>query len=231
YTYNELSDYFEDISFNHNILIESTSIGITEIYAIINYSKNNYIDILYFEPKEYSKEKELYLTPEPDFALTKGFHGFYPIDGRIVEFGTDNDKYGVVFLGYESNRIERMFEEFEIDPFKIHIIAGLPAFNPGWELNTFSKNIDTLIGRSIQKSILYSSAYNPIVAFEVLDDIYKSLNEENMYIAPFGTKPHGIASAIFAYTHPDVFLIYDHPRRSSNRSIKIGNIHLYSISR
>jgi hypothetical protein len=51
-----------------------------------------------------------------------------------------------------------------------------------------------------------------------------------MYIAPIGTKPHGIGAALFAATHEDVGILYDHPRRREGRSSKVGKWHLFNVS-
>jgi hypothetical protein len=61
-----------------------------------------------------------------------------------------------------------------------------------------------------------------------LTQIRESLGAGNqMFVAPIGTKPMGVAAALFAVVNSDVGLLYDHPKRKPRRTSKLTSWHLY----
>ena len=67
----------------------------------------------------------------------------------------------VFFLGYEGERLDEAFEELEIDPRKSIVVFGVPAFRPGWEMDSFANNVRVVADRGVQGGIRYCGAENP----------------------------------------------------------------------
>jgi hypothetical protein len=110
------------------------------------------------------------------------------------------------------------------------VVLGVPAFKPGWEMNTFANNIHVIKQFHISGGVHFCGAENPAAAFEVLEGIYSELDAgERMYIAPIGTKPHGIGAALYAVQNPQVGVLYDHPARRANRSTDLARWHLFDV--
>lgn len=212
------------------ILIESTTLGVNEILKLFFNLDNSNVNIIYIQPKEYKKDIKDALSSYTNFDLSDSFKGFHPIIERMIEITGDTKIKLVIMLGYESYRIDRLFETFSLNPKNTHLICGLPAYFPGWELNTFSNNIDTLTNRNVINNINYCDAANPFSVFYILEDIYLGLEkEEKLVIFPIGTKPHSIGAIIFLKKYPDVSIVYDNPIELSNRSKEISKVFLYEF--
>ena len=109
------------------------------------------------------------------------------------------------------------------------VIFGVPAFKPGWEMDAFVNNIRVIRDKHIRGGIKFCGAENPAAVFNLLSEVYDSREpEEMLFIAPIGTKPHGIGVALFVATHEDVGIIYDHPIRRKGRSQAVSRWHLFS---
>jgi hypothetical protein len=95
-------------------------------------------------------------------------------------------------------------------------------------MNSFANNIRVLKGSNIG-TIAFCGAESPAAAYDVLAEVYDSLAPgERLIIGPIGTKPNGVGVALFAGTHPDVGILYDHPKRSVKRSKAVSGWHLYT---
>lgn len=118
-----------------------------------------------------------------------------------------------------------------IRPSKSAVVFGVPAFKPGWEMDAIANNIGVIREQNIRGGVCFCGAENPAAVIELLSDFLEGLDpNERLFIAPIGTKPHGIAAALFVAQHPNVRIIYDHPRRTDGRSNKIAHWHLFSVS-
>lgn len=220
-------DYFSSLS-ELNILIESTTLSLNEILKLILFLNNLKTEILYIQPKDYSVEENSEISVFRNYNLSHSLLGFYPITERMTEISSNAKLKLVIILGYENYRIDRLFEHFELNPTKCQLICGLPAYNIGWELNTFTNNINTLIEKRISNNINYSDAINPFSIYTILEDIYQGLEKgEKMLIFPIGTKPHSIGTSLFLKRYADASIIYDHPIEIDERSKQIGDIYLY----
>lgn len=212
---------------NKNIILEATTLGVPELFfavkSLIDSNVYNFL-IIYVEPEEYKRE-----TPAADsFALTEQIVGYKPIPNAIVDLSGDDVEAGVFFLGFEPDRLERAFEEYQMISSKdLKVVFGIPAFQPGWELNSIVPHLEAIDNCSIS----YCSANDPSSAYDSLEETRLSLREGNkMFVAPIGTKPCGIASAIFASIHPSqVGLLYDHRKKKYKRSEGVSIWHRYSI--
>lgn len=212
---------------NKNIVLEATTLGVPELFfaikSLIDLKIDNFL-IIYVEPKNYSRT-----TPAADsFALTELNAGYKPIPNAVVDLSGEDVEAGVFFLGFEPDRLERAFEEYQMISSKdLKVVFGIPAFQPGWELNSIVPHLEAIDNCSIS----YCAANDPSSAYDSLEETRLSLREGNkMFVAPIGTKPCGIAAAIFASIHPSqVGLLYDHRKKKYKRSKGVSIWHRYSI--
>jgi len=210
-----------------NIILESTTLGFAELFlvvrSLIDLGINNFI-ILYVEPEKYERTK-----PGADsFALSESNAGYKPIPRSVVDLAGDDIEAGVFFLGYEPERLERAFEEYQMLSSKdIKVVFGIPAFQPGWELNSIVPHLAAIGNCNVQ----YCAANDPSSAFDALEITRLSLSDGNrMFVAPIGTKPCGIATAFFASMYStQVGLLYDHRKKKNKSSSGVNVWHRYSI--
>lgn len=210
------------------IILEATTLGFPELFlcikALIDLEIKKF-SIVYIEPSEYNRT-----NPSADsFALSELNAGYKPIPNAIVDLAGEDVEAGVFFLGYEQNRLERAFEEYQMITNKeLKLIFGIPAFKPGWELNSIVPHLPFIKDYHVS----YCAANDPSSALECLEATLESINADNkMFIAPIGTKPCGIASALFASLNPHrVGLLYDHRKKKEKRSKGVSTCHRYVVN-
>lgn len=210
-----------------SVVLESTTLGFSELFLItrslIDLGISRFL-IIYVEPSEYSRTK-----PGADsFALSELNVGYKPIPRSIVDLAGEEVEAGVFFLGFEPERLERAIEEYQMITTKdIKVIFGIPAFHPGWELNSIVPHLTIIDNFDVQ----YCAANEPGSAYDALEVTRTSLSDGNkMFVAPVGTKPCGVAAALFASLHPtQVGLIYDHRKKRIKRSKGVSVWHRYAI--
>ena len=213
------------------IVLESTTLGFAEVFLCCRAAYQlgiKEVSFLYVEPSDYIRPRKTEVLHKRDFQLSGVVAGFSAIPGAAVIIDDLAPPMAVFFLGYEERRLDRALEEFSFRTQKCSIVFGVPAFQPGWEMDAFANNIRVLEGRNIRGSIHFCGAENPRGAYEVIADIHKTVApDDKLVLAPIGTKPHGIGVAIYAAQHPKVGILYDHPERQAGRSTDTFNWHLY----
>ena len=212
------------------VVLEGTTLGFAELFcsikALISLGQLTF-QVVYIEPQTYSKGS----SGPGSFELSHEIVGYRPIPNAIVDLSSHSVEAGVFFLGFEPERLERALEEYQMITSKeVKVIFGVPAFHPGWELNSLVPHLQSLSERG-GFEISYCSANDPSAAFDCLEDTRRSLSPDcRMFIAPIGTKPCGIAAAIFASLYPkQVGLLYDHPQKKKKRTEGIGVMHQYLV--
>ena len=217
------------------ILLESSTLGFVEILLCCRSLADravNCIDLLYVEPGRYKSHKINNLLHCRDFELSSEVPGFQAIPGNAILLGDRRPQKGIFFLGYEESRLRRAFEDLQmLQPDRSAIAFGVPAFKPGWEMDAMANNIDVISEHRIGGGVHYCGANNPVAVIGILEEIQCSLApDEKLYIAPIGTKPHGIGVALFVSVNRNIGIIYDHPIRTQGRSSEISDWHLYSVT-
>lgn len=218
-----------------SILIEATTCGFAELFLVLRGLVSLgpcKLSFLYVEPGEYTHSRHTPLLHRRDFELSQEVPGYRGIPGAGLVMTDLRDQRAVFFLGYEERRLDRALEDFQmIRPDNCAVVFGVPAFQPGWEMDAFANNIRVMRERNLNGGVYFCGAENPASALRVLGEIQSELSQnERLMIAPIGTKPNGIAAAIYAATNAGVGLLYDHPRRRAKRSQSSANWHLYEVS-
>ncbi|MCU4394549.1 hypothetical protein [Acinetobacter parvus] len=227
----------QDLFVNHSIfpknstfILDATTLGFVEIFLIIKILtqlKISAISILYIEPKGYTTEAD----NAEIYNLSLKASSFSPIPTAVIDMSSSEVPYGVFFLGYESSRISIALDSYSMISNKdIKVVFGVPAFTSGWELKSIIPHLEVLKENS-DFNMKYCGANDPGSAYDILLDIEKLIsNNEKFFIAPIGTKPCGIATAIFANVFSDrVGLLYDHPIKLKNRTYGVSTEILYKV--
>ena len=217
------------------ILLEATSLGFVEILLVCKTflrSTTPHITLVYVEPADYFRPERTQLLSRRDFDLSTNFPGYRAIPTSIFMLSDERPQHVVFFMGYEERRLEVALETFQmILPNEVSIVFGVPAFKPGWEMNSFANNIRVIKNRRISGGFYYCGAESPASAYDVLKKIKNSLSpDQKMFIAPVGTKPNGVGAALFAAVNSDVGILYDHPQKLAKRSENVSNWHLFEVS-
>jgi hypothetical protein len=212
------------------VVLEATTLGFAELFALVSglvEVRAANIDIVYVEPESYTRA-----FPGGElFALSETTLGYQPIPRSVVDLSSDDLEAGVFFLGFEPDRLDRALEEHQMIANKeLKVVFGIPAYHPEWELDSIIPHLPRL--QQVSLEVEYCSANDPEAAFECLERTRASLGVgKRMFVAPIGTKPCGIASAVFASAYPaQVGLLFDHPRRKAKRTEGAVVWHRYKVS-
>ena len=230
-TASELSDLFEGFR-GRDVALEATTLGFVEILLCCRalYGIVNTLGCLYVEPGEYRRARDRHLLAKRDFRLSGEVTGFRGIPGATRMLDERAAQKTVFFLGYEGSRFRRAFADLEVlrAPYA-SVVLGVPAFKAGWEMDAMANNVPILAEENVGR-VAFCGADNPRAAAEFLIENYLALQPgEALFVAPIGTKPHGIGTALFLAGRSDVGVIYDHPVRSPDRSAQLGWWHLFTV--
>lgn len=212
------------------VFLEATTLGFAELFCAANAllaSGATTVNIIYVEPGEYTRVSK----GADQFALSEPTRGYVAIPNAIVDLSSEEVEAGVFFLGFEPERLDRALEEYQMIASKdVKLVFGIPAYHPGWELDAIIPHLPALEQHKLQLD--YCSANDPEAAFECLERTRDALGvDKRMFVAPIGTKPCGIASAIFASVYPEqVGLLFDHPRRKQKRSMGVDLWHRFTVT-
>ncbi|EGG34824.1 hypothetical protein [Paenibacillus sp. HGF5] len=216
-----------------NIVLDMTSIPTEVLFLLMkSFHDENFDDfsIVYVQPDEYLKqEQDIGLMSE--FQLSEEHSPISAIPGFLRLPEEEKEPLLVVFIGFEGGRFQELFEHIVTDgPVDIIPILPMPSFTAGWHMVGIYQNLQTLKTADILTEIRRVTAWDPFHALSLLDKHYELRQESNQIIvAPLGTKPHTLATVLFAIKHSNVRIMYDHPRVSGNRSKGIGKIRGYTM--
>jgi hypothetical protein len=212
------------------LLLETTTLGFVEIFLVCAAARDvggRRLSFLYTEPVRYRAPQRAHVLHKRDFGLSDEVSDFSGVPGSTILLLGDQPARGAFLVGYEGQRLDQALEQTTLRAAECVVIFGVPAFQPGWEMDSFANNVRVLRDRGMTE-LLYAGAQNPSAAYAALETIRRSCGpDQRMLIAPIGTKPHGIGAAVFACDYDDVGLLYDHPVRSRGRSTAVAQWHLY----
>jgi hypothetical protein len=215
-----------------SLLLETTTLGFAEVFLCCRAAYQlgfPGISLLYVEPGDYRKLRRAQVLHRRHFELSGYVEGYRALPGASFILDDKTPQTVIFFLGYEERRMDRALNDFSIRPSRTYVVFGVPAYQPGWEMDAFANNIRVIRDQGITTSPLFCGAENPLGAYEILEDTLKTLEaNEQLFLGPIGTKPHGIAVALFAACHDKVGILYDHPRRTADRTSATYNWHLFN---
>ncbi len=228
----ELKEFIED-NLPSRVLFESTTLGVPELALLLN----AYVQvpgaigrICYLEPGKYSLKNEESASSR-EFELSKLLTGYEGIPTLTKELEETRHRV-VFFVGFESNRLVRAFEDQPISPMHSDLVFGVPPYRAGWEANSYHNNIRCLSENDLRKRLHYCAADNPQAVLDKLGQIQDGVEPgRQLFVAPIGSKPHGIGAMLYQALHSEsVGLLYDHPIKKAGRSEGYGPFHMFDFS-
>ena len=142
-----------------DIVLETTTLGFVEILLLCMCFRKlgvREVDLLYLEPAEYRSPRRRQLLHRRDFELSGLVPGYKAIPGSAMLLADRAPQKGVFFLGYEERRLERAFEDLQmIDTSRAAVVFGIPAFQPGWEMDAIANNIEIIREQNIRGAFTF----------------------------------------------------------------------------
>ncbi len=216
-----------------NILIESTSLVHPLLFYFLKTLKKDFtlnnLFVTYTEPEKYKQDDEGVVNRR--FDLTEKFCNRSSLPGFLRISNQEKDKTLVAIMGFEGNRFSKTYEEVNPAVYKTHAIVGFPSYQPSWQYYVYSQNQEVLEQSKAYDNIDRVSAYEPFGIYNVLKRIVENETNNEIIIAPLGTKPHSIGACMFAIDHEFVQLHYDYPFFGKKiRTEGVGKSYLYNLS-
>lgn len=231
-----LLDFLKSNFFSNskNILLDTTNLSFPEIAvllkAIFNTSQPHRISFLYCEPDKYNM-KVWSPADIRGFELT---HKLSPVDFIPTFYNASlpgKEKYLLAFLGFEDTRFSRVIDpDFGGEFSAIGAAFSVPPFQTGFETHSLMANSRVLQDNNIDEPF-FVAGNQPFDALELISKLIRSCAASNqeLVVAPLGTKPTAIAVALVAAMTEDVSVIFDFPEKKNNRSSGVGTIHYYPL--
>jgi hypothetical protein len=215
-----------------SVVLDMTSMSTEVLFILIKaFYDARYDDftVVYVQPQDYIRNKNDKILPE--FLLSKELDPISAIPGFLRLPDEDKQEKVLVFIGFEGGRFQELCEHILSDG-KIDVIPILPmpSFKAGWHMLGIYLNLDTLKSNDILSNLKRVTAWDPFFALDVLEEQYL-INDDTsqIIVAPLGTKPHTLASVLFAVKHESVRIMYDHPRVHDKRTEGIGPVRGYYL--
>lgn len=220
-----------------SIVLDATSMEFPEILFVLSAYRMQQVrprcGFFYVEPEGYA-EKEIHgaAVPGNAFDLSSGFKpkAYLPLFSRMLS--SSHQAHLVAFLGFEGDRLMRVLHDDDGHFYrKVTIVFGVPPFQPNWDLHALMANSSLL--EQPNTHVMYCGANNPRAAYKLLESAHAGLTASatsRLLIAPFGTKPMALGSALYCLEHQNVLSsIFDHPVLKSNRTYGIHRCHWYEV--
>jgi hypothetical protein len=218
---------------NKTLLVDITSIKHPFLFYLLLIFKRNFnikkLFICYSEPESYSKNESD--IKNGIFDLTERFCEISSIPGFLRLSDYSKEKILVALMGFEGNRFNKAFNEINPAPRKTHAIVGFPSFFPSWQYWVYSQNQNVLEQSKAYSLMHRVTANEPFGVYNILEKLKINNLENEMYIAPIGTKPHSLGACMFAIDNTDVQIYYDFPSYGKKLRTKgVGQSFVYNLT-
>jgi len=192
------------------------------------YKKGIDTRVMYAEPDSYTPHP----TPasETMFDLSVGFDGLSPLPGFVQLFGPEDENkcLFLALLGFEGSRPIRLVSELENPTIKVIPVVGVPGFQLEFPRYTVTGNKTLFSDFHAHQDLHFVRASCPFEMFSMIKGLRERYPDYHFYIAPVGTKPHGLGAIWYAIMNPDnLEIMFDNPIRKDGRTGGIGIIHIY----
>tara|TARA_R110000782_G_scaffold237188_1_gene323520 strand:- start:258609 stop:259574 length:966 start_codon:yes stop_codon:yes gene_type:complete len=224
----------ENLDINNKvILLDATSLMHPLLFYFIKVLRQYFtpknLFICYTEPKKYKQKDNSFINQS--FDLTEKFCDRSSLPGFLTLSRNKKNRLLVAIMGFEGNRFSKTFEEVNPTVRKTMAIVGFPSFHPSWQYYVYSQNREVLEQSKAYLSIYRASAFEPFEVYNILDAIKKNNPDNDIIVAPLGTKPHSIGACMFCIDNEDVSLHYDYPFFGKKiRTDGIGKSYIYNLS-
>lgn len=207
-----------------NVLVDLSSLShtvimvLTKILMVQVVPKSLFVS--YIRPQYYHSQVE-----DVGFSLCEKILGVNSVPGFTKR--ESKNQTLCAFIGFEGVRLKSILEStYNVQRF-VPIVA-FPSGSPQWFNITMWNSMDVLQSADLNVTIYKCYSESIFEAINLLEKILK--NDEKIVLAPLGTRPHSMASAIYASKHSNVRIIYDYVVERECRAIGIGHITIYHLS-
>ena len=182
-----IEEFFDNYK-KKRIVVESSTLGFAEIFLCCRAACQlgiKELSFLYVEPADYRRPQKTQVLHKRDFQLSDVVAGFSAIPGSARIIDDRNPPTAIFFLGYEERRLDRALDEFSFRTDKCSVVFGVPAFQPGWEMDAFANNIRVIEKNNIRGTFHFCGAENPRGAYEVIKEVQRTVAEDDkLFLAP-----------------------------------------------
>jgi hypothetical protein len=234
---NQMKKFLDRYKADH-VYIDSSGLNIRVCAALLRHAIAYYsntstdIKVVYVEPEKFKLEA---FRQEGEFHdLSENISGIDPLPGfnNIIPEKDENDILLVAFLGFEGGRFAFVVDQ--IVPPKNHIIPiiGVAGFRAEYPFVAYAGNKLPLQQSKSWNKIRYAKANSIADAYFLLKKLQEEHTTAKLKVAPIGTKPHTIASILYAIKNPGTTeLVFDNPIRKKKRTDGIGKISITSVTK
>lgn len=219
--------------YNKNVIyIEVTGMNCRVATPLMNIAikSGKTVYVVYTEPAEYKLNEFRRIGFNKD--LCESVEGVSPLPGLISLLPDDSPKLFVALLGFEGGRFSSLVQDYNPVKEKIMPIVGVPGYRMDYPYISFWGNHVQMTNSGCWKNVQFAEANSVVDAYMLLKKIAFDNRDQEMVVAPIGTKPHAIGAILYALKHPDkVELLYDNPKRSVHRTHGIGKVHACNVSK
>lgn len=216
------------------ILIEATTLTFPEILYVVaaaGREKVAQMHFVYVEPFEYRRRIEGRLSDRRDYNLSDN-RRYRSIPMFLTNLSETIPGRAVFFVGYEGARLGQALEQEEVlQRWRKHVVFGVPAFEPGWEIDATANNVQHI---GPEDQVQFAAAASAQAAYTLLCSLRNEDKEgDPVLVAPLGTKPHAIGASLFLIEYDaldQAVLLYDHPTRSHGRSESVRRWHFFEVT-
>lgn len=190
-------------------------------------SRGGEIHVVYMEPGSYRASQH----PQRGafYDLSDRIDGIRPLPGFAYLRPEPPEAILVPLLGFEGARFEHVVRQVEPAKGATFPVVGVPGFRADYPFVAYWGNEAGLLADDTYLNLRYAIANDPFDLFHQLLDLREAHPGKLMKLAPIGTKPHAVGAFLFALSHPDVEIIYDHPIRKAGRTSGIARLCVYDV--
>lgn len=238
-TYNvrDLEDVARDFR-AESIVLDATTLEFPEILYLLHAfntlpkESRPECGFMYVEPESYTpKEDAAAVVNGNAFDLTSSFRPRTPLPPYTLMLSARNKAHLIGFLGFEGNRVRHVLEDEDGFHYKkVTIVFGVPPFQPTWDLHSLLANARLL--EPDNTDVMFCGANNPRSAYRLLEQIHAGAHAsglDRIAVAPFGTKPMALGTALYCLNHSKIRPLYDFPERKPGRTQGVHRRHWYAI--
>lgn len=228
----EVQEYLKPLPQPIYIDITGAAFGTWAVLVRAALSSQLNLKVLYVEPKDYMRADSP--VGSLKYNLSERTDGISPLPGfaRLARARRADGDILVPLLGFEGDRLARIFEEVQPSDSSTYPVVGLPGFRPEYPFHTIESNIRYLDEQRSMSKMRFARANCPFSLYALLSELASYFPERLIQIAVLGTKPHALGAALFAMSRPhQATLLYDHPIRSQGRTSGSGRLCIYDIEK
>lgn len=183
----------------------------------------------YAEPERYVSHGSTEI--EERFQLFEGYLGVRALPGFTRMPDAAKSRLLVTFLGFEGTRLQAVYDDQQPSKNNTVAVVGFPAFRPGWQTLTIAANEPALQSTRSYLFLRSATAFSPFDAYRILCDLQSDRPEQNLVVAPIGTRPHALGAALYAIKNNSAYLLYDFPIEVvEHRTERVGKCHIYHLT-